>query len=120
MPGNVKEDLLLYGDSRFNENENYIMEATINYIKSTERSLFIVSLPSNVQILTYNSDLSDINIFQWKLLLEFNILNFDFSPTAQYIVFGALLLNVSLVVLFIVTIIIIEKKDGIRRAVDRR
>ena len=63
MPGNVKEDLLLYGDSRFNENENYIMEATINYIKSTERSLFIVSLPSNVQILTYNSDLSDINIF---------------------------------------------------------
>ena len=62
MPGNVKEDLLLYGDSRFNENENY-MEATINYIKSTERSLFIVSLPSNVQILTYNSDLSDINIF---------------------------------------------------------
>ena len=64
MPGNVKEDLLLYGDSRFNENENYIMEATINYIKSTERSLFIVSLPSNVQILTYNSDLSDINIFR--------------------------------------------------------
>ena len=63
MPGNVKEDLLLYGDSRFNENENYIMEATINYIKSTERSLFIVSLPSNVQILTYNSDLSDISIF---------------------------------------------------------
>ena len=63
VPGNVKEDLLLYGDSRFNENENYIMEATINYIKSTERSLFIVSLPSNVQILTYNSDLSDINIF---------------------------------------------------------
>ena len=63
MPGNVKEDLLLYGDSRFNENENYIMEATINYIKSTERSVFIVSLPSNVQILTYNSDLSDINIF---------------------------------------------------------
>ena len=63
MPGNVKEDLLLYGDSRFNENENYIMEATINYIKSTERSLFIVSLPSNVQILTYNSDLSDINTF---------------------------------------------------------
>ena len=62
MPGNVKEDLLLYGDSRFNENENY-MEATINYINSTERSLFIVSLPSNVQILTYNSDLSDINIF---------------------------------------------------------
>ena len=33
MPGNVKEDLLLYGDSRFNENENYIMEATINYKK---------------------------------------------------------------------------------------
>ena len=63
MPGNVKEDLLLYGDSRFNENENYIMEATINYIKSTERSFFNVSLLSNVQILTYNSDLLDINIF---------------------------------------------------------
>ena len=63
MPGNVKEDLLLYGDSRFNENENYIMEATINYIKSTEGSLFNVSLLSNVQILNYNSDLSDINIF---------------------------------------------------------
>ena len=38
MPDNVKEDLLLYGDSRFNENKNrVILKAAINYIKSTER-----------------------------------------------------------------------------------
>ena len=35
---NVQEDLLLYGDSRFNENENkVILKATRNYIKNTER-----------------------------------------------------------------------------------
>ena len=38
MSDNVKEDLLLYGDSRFDENKNkVILKATINYIKSTER-----------------------------------------------------------------------------------
>ena len=35
---NVKEDLLLYGDTRFDENKNkIILKATINYIKNTER-----------------------------------------------------------------------------------
>ena len=35
---NVKEDLLLYGDWRFDENKNkVIFKATINYIKNTER-----------------------------------------------------------------------------------
>ena len=38
MSDNVKEDLLLYGDSRFDENKNkVILKATINYIKNTER-----------------------------------------------------------------------------------
>ena len=38
MSDNVKEDLLLYGDSRFYENKtNVILKATINYIKNTER-----------------------------------------------------------------------------------
>ena len=42
-------------------------------------------------------------------MLESSILNFDFLPTAQYIVVGALL-DAFFVVLFLVTIIIIEKK----------
>ena len=38
MSDNVKEDLLLYGDSPNDENKNkVILKATINYIKSTER-----------------------------------------------------------------------------------
>ena len=36
MPDNVKEDLLLFGDSRFDENKNkVILEATISYIKNS-------------------------------------------------------------------------------------
>ena len=42
-------------------------------------------------------------------MLEFSILNFDFSLAAQYIVVGAML-HVFFVVLFLVSIIIIEKK----------
>ena len=35
---NVKEDLFLYGDSRYDENKNKVtLRATINYIKNTER-----------------------------------------------------------------------------------
>ena len=38
MPDNVKEDLLLYGDSRFDENKTkVILKATVNYIKNSER-----------------------------------------------------------------------------------
>ena len=38
MPDNVKEDLLLYGDSRFDENKNrVILKATTNYMRNTER-----------------------------------------------------------------------------------
>ena len=38
MSDNVKEDLLLYGHSQFDENKNkVILKATINYIKNTER-----------------------------------------------------------------------------------
>ena len=52
-------------------------------------------------------------MLQCQLLSEVSILNFDFSPTAQYIVVGALL-HVFFVVLFlaniIIIIIIIEKK----------
>ena len=36
--GNVKEDLFLYGDSRFDEDKNkVILKANINHIKNTER-----------------------------------------------------------------------------------
>ena len=38
MSDNVKDDLILYGDSRFDENKNKAtLKATINYIKNTER-----------------------------------------------------------------------------------
>ena len=38
MSDNVKKKLLLYGDSRFDEVENkFILEATIIYIKDSER-----------------------------------------------------------------------------------
>ena len=38
MSDNVKKNVLLYGDSRFDEVKNrYILEATITYIKDSER-----------------------------------------------------------------------------------
>ena len=38
MSDNVKEDLLLYGDWRFDENKDkVILKATINHIKNTDR-----------------------------------------------------------------------------------
>ena len=38
MSNNFNEDLLLYGDSQFDESKNeIILKATINYIKNTER-----------------------------------------------------------------------------------
>ena len=38
MSDSVKEDLLLYRDTRFDESKNkVILKATINYIKNTER-----------------------------------------------------------------------------------
>ena len=38
MLDNVKEDLILYGDWRSNKNKNkFILKATINHIKNTER-----------------------------------------------------------------------------------
>ena len=38
MSNNFNEDLLLYGDLRFDESKNeIILKATINYIKNTER-----------------------------------------------------------------------------------
>ena len=38
MSDNVKKNLLLFGDSRFDENKNrFILEATITYILSSER-----------------------------------------------------------------------------------
>ena len=37
MNDNMKKDILLYGDSRFDENKNkIILEATINYLKNSE------------------------------------------------------------------------------------
>ena len=77
LPEKVKEDLLLYGDSRFDENKNrVILKATISYMKNTER---FSGLLINIQLLTYNSDHSVLKPYQ--LLLEFSILNFDFPPT---------------------------------------
>ena len=38
MSDNVKKNVLLYGDSRFNEVKNrFILEATITYIKDSEQ-----------------------------------------------------------------------------------
>ena len=38
MTGNTKRDILLYGDSRFDENKNkIILKAFINYLKNSER-----------------------------------------------------------------------------------
>ena len=38
MTGNRKRDILLYGDSGFDENKNkIILQATINYLKNSER-----------------------------------------------------------------------------------
>ena len=70
MSDNVKEDLLLYGDWRFDENKNkVIFKATINYIKNTEKyfldSFFInLSLLINIQCFTYNLDQLVIKFFQ--------------------------------------------------------
>ena len=38
MADNRKRDILLYGDSRFDESKNeFILQATINYFKNSER-----------------------------------------------------------------------------------
>ena len=38
MNDNIKKDILLYGDSRFDENKSkIILEATINFLKNSER-----------------------------------------------------------------------------------
>ena len=38
MNDNMKKDILLYGDSHFDGNKNkIILEATINYLKNSER-----------------------------------------------------------------------------------
>ena len=38
LTDNKRIDILLYGDSRFDENKNkIILEATINYLKNSER-----------------------------------------------------------------------------------
>ena len=38
MTDNRERDILLYGDSHFDENKNkFILEATINYLKNSER-----------------------------------------------------------------------------------
>ena len=38
LTDNIRIDILLYGDSRFDENKNkIILEATINYLKNSER-----------------------------------------------------------------------------------
>ena len=39
LPDNDKKDIILYGDSHLDDNNKnkYILEATINYIKSSER-----------------------------------------------------------------------------------
>ena len=38
LSNNVKKDILLYGDSRLDGNENkFILEATLPYIKSIDR-----------------------------------------------------------------------------------
>ena len=39
LPDNIKKEILLYGDLRLDNNKNkFISEATLNYIKTSERS----------------------------------------------------------------------------------
>ena len=41
MPDNVKKDLLLFGNSRFDKNKNKVaLEATISYLKNSGRFLW--------------------------------------------------------------------------------
>ena len=69
MSVNVKENLLLYDDSQFDENNkiNIILNVTINYMKILKESLVLffinVSLLINVEIFTSNSGHLFINIF---------------------------------------------------------
>ena len=37
MTDNRKRDILLYGDSRLDEKNKFILQATINYLKNSER-----------------------------------------------------------------------------------
>ena len=38
VPDNIKKEILLYGDSRLDNNKNkFILEATLNNIKTSER-----------------------------------------------------------------------------------
>ena len=38
LSDNIKKEILLYGDSRLDNNKNkFILEATLNYIKTSER-----------------------------------------------------------------------------------
>ena len=56
---NVKEDLLLCGDSQFDQNKNkVILKATINYILKDSLDHFLINVPLliNVQLFTYNSN----------------------------------------------------------------
>ena len=37
LSGNTKKEILLYGDSRLDNKNKFILEATLNYIKTSER-----------------------------------------------------------------------------------
>ena len=53
LSDNAKKDLLLYGDPRFDINKNkFILEATLSYIKITERfsgSLCLIKNPQKIK-----------------------------------------------------------------------
>ena len=37
LSDNIKKEILLHGDSRLDNNNKFILEATLNYIKTSER-----------------------------------------------------------------------------------
>ena len=75
---NVKNSVLLYGDSRFDEVKNrFILEATVTYIKDTERFfgyLFVDKIINNVLPQKNHSPTSYLCIHLFTLAMYLSIL----------------------------------------------
>ena len=77
MSHNVKNNVLLYGDSRFDEVKNrFILEATVTYIKDTERFfgyLFVDKIINNVLPQKDHSPTSYLCIYLFTLGMYLSI-----------------------------------------------
>ena len=106
MPDNDKKDILLYVDSHLDNNKNkYILEATLNYIKNSERfsgsffeyrfflfAFFIQSIPTLNLTIKYHSFSMHI-VYYYLFFTLFIDLYFDILilPPATQNYVGALL-----------------------------